>query len=92
MVRDQLGRAELAVAELGVLVEVTSPRDNLGLDLVRGGGDGFVCARTLRERGYQVRLALSCKPEELRADPKEMARRWDETIEPLGPRSLEGAE
>jgi hydroxyethylthiazole kinase-like uncharacterized protein yjeF len=56
------------------------------------GGDGFVCARTLRERGYQVRLALLCKPEELRPDPKEMARRWDETIEPIGPRSLDGAE
>ena len=47
------------------------------------GGDGFVCARTLRERGYQVRLALLCKPEELGPDPKEMARRWDETIEPM---------
>ncbi len=56
------------------------------------GGDGFVCARTLRERGYQVRLALLCKPEELPPDPREMARRWDETIEPFGPRLLEGAE
>lgn len=56
------------------------------------GGDGFVCARTLRERGYHVRLGLLCKPEELRPDPKEMARRWDETIEKLTPKSLEGAE
>lgn len=56
------------------------------------GGDGFVCARTLRERGYQVRLALICKPEELGPDSKEMARRWDEQIEPLLPRIIEGAE
>ncbi len=56
------------------------------------GGDGFVCARNLRERGYQVRVALLCKPEELLPDPKEMARRWDESIEPLTARSLEGAE
>jgi hydroxyethylthiazole kinase-like uncharacterized protein yjeF len=56
------------------------------------GGDGFVCARTLRERGYHVRLALLCKPEELRPDPREMARRWDETIEPLTPRAIDGAE
>ncbi len=56
------------------------------------GGDGFVCARTLRERGYQVRLALICKPEELGPDSKEMARRWDEQIEPLLPRAVEGAE
>jgi hydroxyethylthiazole kinase-like uncharacterized protein yjeF len=56
------------------------------------GGDGFVCARTLRERGYQVRLALLGKPEELKADAKEMARRWDESIEPLAAKSLDGAE
>ena len=56
------------------------------------GGDGFVCARTLRERGYHVRLGLLCKPDELRNDPKEMARRWDESIEQLTPHSLEGAE
>jgi len=56
------------------------------------GGDGFVCARTLRERGYHVRLGLLCKPEELKPDPKEMARRWDETIEPLTAKSIDGAE
>jgi hydroxyethylthiazole kinase-like uncharacterized protein yjeF len=56
------------------------------------GGDGFVCARTLRERGYHVRLGLLCKPEELRPDPKEMAKRWDESIETLTVQSLEGVE
>lgn len=56
------------------------------------GGDGFVCARILRERGFQIRLGLLCKPEELKAEPKEMARRWDEAIEPLVPSMLEGTE
>lgn len=56
------------------------------------GGDGFVCARSLRERGYQVRLALLCKLEELGPDAREMARRWDEQIEPMVPRAIEGAE
>ena len=56
------------------------------------GGDGFVCARFLRERGYHVRLALLGRQEDLRRDPKEMARRWDEAIEPLGRQSLEGAQ
>ena len=56
------------------------------------GGDGFVCARYLRERGYQVRLALLGRPDDLRRDPKEMARRWDEAIEPLSLPCLEGAQ
>ncbi len=56
------------------------------------GGDGFVCARFLRERGYQVRLALLGRKEELKRDPKEMARRWDEAIEPMSLQSLEGAQ
>ncbi len=56
------------------------------------GGDGFVCARFLRERGYQVRLALLGRREELSRDPKEMARRWDEAIEPMSLQVLEGAQ
>ena len=56
------------------------------------GGDGFVCARYLRERGYHVRLALLGRQEDLKRDPKEMARRWDEAIEPMTPQSLEGAQ
>jgi hydroxyethylthiazole kinase-like uncharacterized protein yjeF len=56
------------------------------------GGDGFVAARYLRERGYQVRLALLGRKEDLRRDPKEMARRWDEAIEPMALQSLEGAQ
>lgn len=56
------------------------------------GGDGFVAARYLRERGYQVRLALNGRAEDLKRDPQEMARRWDEAIEPMSPQSLEGAQ
>jgi ADP-dependent NAD(P)H-hydrate dehydratase / NAD(P)H-hydrate epimerase len=56
------------------------------------GGDGFVCARFLRERGYHVRLALLGRQEDLKRDPKEMARRWDEAIEAMTLRSLEGAQ
>jgi ADP-dependent NAD(P)H-hydrate dehydratase / NAD(P)H-hydrate epimerase len=56
------------------------------------GGDGFVCARYLRERGYQVRLSLAGRKEELQRDPKEMARRWDEAIEPFSVKSIEGAQ
>ena len=56
------------------------------------GGDGFVAARHLRERGYQVRLALLGKQEDLKRDSKEMARRWDETIEPMTVQCLDDAQ
>jgi hydroxyethylthiazole kinase-like uncharacterized protein yjeF len=56
------------------------------------GGDGFVAARYLRERGYQVRLALYGRQEDLNRETKEMARRWDEAIEPMSLNSLEGAQ
>jgi ADP-dependent NAD(P)H-hydrate dehydratase / NAD(P)H-hydrate epimerase len=56
------------------------------------GGDGFVAARTLRERGYQVRLALVGSQDALKPDAKEMARRWDESIEPMSPTNLNGTE
>ena len=56
------------------------------------GGDGFVAARFLRERGYQVRLSLLGTPETLKTDAREMARRWDESIEPMGPNMVGGSE
>jgi ADP-dependent NAD(P)H-hydrate dehydratase / NAD(P)H-hydrate epimerase len=56
------------------------------------GGDGFVAARTLRERGYQVRLALHGSKDALKPDAKEMARRWDEGIEPMSAKLINGAE
>jgi hydroxyethylthiazole kinase-like uncharacterized protein yjeF len=56
------------------------------------GGDGFVCARYLRERGYHVRLGLLARRDDLPRDAKEMARRWDEAIEPISLQFIEGAQ
>jgi len=58
----------------------------------RNGGDGFVAARRLRERGYHIRLALHGDKDMLPAEAKEMAKRWDETIEPMTPECLDGAQ
>lgn len=40
------------------------------------GGDGFVAARYLKERGYDVRVACLVPVEQLKGDAAEMARRW----------------
>lgn len=44
------------------------------------GGDGFVAARLLRERGYDVEVACVADPATLKGDAAEMARRWGEPI------------
>ena len=47
------------------------------------GGDGFVAARHLMERGYRVRLGFDGDPAKLPADAATMAGRFAGAIEPL---------
>lgn len=55
------------------------------------GGDGFVAARHLLERGYRVRLGFDGDPSKLPADAAAMAARYRGTIEPLGEGLFAGA-
>jgi len=56
------------------------------------GGDGFVAARHLMERGYRVRLGFDGDPTKLPPDAAAMAARFKGPIEPLGTELLAGAQ
>ncbi len=47
------------------------------------GGDGFVAARHLKDKGYAVALGLLGDPAKLPADAAAMAKRWEGPVEPL---------
>src|SRR5712691_10485551 len=55
------------------------------------GGDGFVAARLLAERGFPVRVALLGDTDKLKGDAGEAARRFGGAVEPASARSLDGA-
>lgn len=87
---DLMERAGKAVAE-AALDMVWGPDRRVAVLCGPGnnGGDGFVAARYLRDKGWDVRLFLLGDKGALRGDAAEMARRWPLPIRPATPEALQ---
>lgn len=66
------------------IVVVAGPGNN--------GGDGFIAARILADRGYPVRMLLMGEVAALRGDAGEAARLWARPIEQAAPEAVVGAD
>src|SRR6476619_2127096 len=53
------------------------------------GGDGFVAARVLAERGYPVHVLLMGTLAKLKGDAAGAAQRWSGSTEPAHPQGLD---
>ena len=82
-----------AVAEITLKTATELVRPNARIVVLCGpgnnGGDGFVAARHLRDRGFDVRVFLLGDRSALKGDAAEMARRWPVPIRVASPDALQ---
>ena len=84
-------RAGSAVADCALQIAPRGRRVVVLCGPGNNGGDGFIAARFLRERGLDVEVHLLGEVGRLRGDAAEAARRWDGPIEPCSALDLEPA-
>jgi ADP-dependent NAD(P)H-hydrate dehydratase / NAD(P)H-hydrate epimerase len=82
----------------GAVADAVSARHRAGSHVVvvagpgNNGGDGFVAARLLSERGYRLKLLLLGDAARLKGDAALAAKKWTGVIAPANPAELEGAD
>jgi hydroxyethylthiazole kinase-like uncharacterized protein yjeF len=85
-------RAGKAVADEAMRMAPSAGRIAVLCGPGANGGDGFIAARLLEERGYRVSLALLGRRENLRGDAAEAARRYSGAVAPAAGFDLVGAD
>lgn len=89
---DLMERAGAAVAAAAMRHAAPGARVAVLCGPGNNGGDGFVAARILRERGYRVELALLGEEKALSGDAATAAERWGGVVGPLAAVTAEHAD
>lgn len=89
---DLMERAGRAVADVVALAHPCGARVVVLAGTGNNGGDGFVAARHLAERGYDVAVVMVGDRARLKGDAAEMAKRWRGSTGPAEPAQLAGAD
>jgi hydroxyethylthiazole kinase-like uncharacterized protein yjeF len=82
---DLMEMAGAAVAEAALRLSSDATRVTILCGPGNNGGDGFVAARLLRDRGLTVRVALLGDTAKLRGDAATAAQGWGSEVEPAEP-------
>jgi ADP-dependent NAD(P)H-hydrate dehydratase / NAD(P)H-hydrate epimerase len=89
---DLMERAGTAVADAVAARHADRKRIAVVAGPGNNGGDGFVAARLLAERGHYVRVLLAGDPERLKDDAARAAKKWSGPLASAEPSGLDGAE
>lgn len=89
---DLMERAGASVADAVAAGHLSGKRVVVVAGPGNNGGDGFVAARHLAERGFSVRLLLLGQATRLKGDAAEAARRWGGKTEAATPAGLQPAD
>jgi hydroxyethylthiazole kinase-like uncharacterized protein yjeF len=89
---DLMERAGRAVADAVAARHPPGSRIAVVAGPGNNGGDGFVAARHLAERGDRVRLLLLGERGRLRGDAAQAAARWPGPVEAAEPHAVDGAD